>query len=176
MRPKESIYITAYTDLCKMMSPLKVEWKEEGEVKHTNFRKELLKKVQAEFERDKKGDKKHIALLRAVTNAVTPEERKQLEDELEEFVIKAQERSLSNIMFIGELFKLSMLSETIIHDCIVHLLKSTSDEESLECFIKLITVTGRELDTPEAKVTFIDIHFKQYSGVLFKTGVCMQCN
>ena len=124
-------------------------------MRHTNFRRELLTKLQAEFERDKKDDEKRDALGRAVTNAFTPEERKQLEDELEEFTIKARERSLSNILFIGELFKLAMLSETILHECIVRLLKSTSDEESLECFAKLITVAGKELDSPKAKVRFV---------------------
>lgn len=154
MRPTERIYGIAYANLCKVMSPLKVEWEEEGRVKYTNFRRELLMKLQAEFERDKKDDEKRDSLARAITNASTPEEKKQLEDELEELVIKARERSLSNIMFVGELFKLLMLSETILHECIVRLLKSISDEESLECFAKLMTVAGKELDSPKAEVRF----------------------
>ena len=63
-----------------------------------------------------------------------------------------RKRSLGNIRFIGELFKLGMLSETIMHECITRLLKSTSDEESLECFGKLIMTTGKDLDKPEIKV------------------------
>lgn len=45
-----------------------------------------------------------------------------------------------------------MLSETIMHECILRLLKSSSDEESLECFARLITSTGKDLDHSEAKV------------------------
>ena len=63
-----------------------------------------------------------------------------------------RKRSLGNIRFIGELFKLSMLSEIVMHECITRLLKSTSDEESLECFGILIMTTGKDLDRPEAKV------------------------
>ena len=66
---------------------------------------------------------------------------------------RMRKRSLGNIRFIGELFKLKMLSETIMHECITRLLKSTSDEESLECFARLITTTGKDLDAKqEAKV------------------------
>lgn len=63
-----------------------------------------------------------------------------------------RKRSLGNIRFIGELFKLKMLSETIMHECITRLLKSASDEESLECFARLITTTGKDLERPETKV------------------------
>ena len=55
-------------------------------------------------------------------------------------------KSLGNIRFIGELYKSQMLSETIMHECITRLLKSSSDEESLECLAVLITVTGKDLD------------------------------
>ena len=40
-----------------------------------------------------------------------------------------------------------------MHECMIRLLKSSSDEESLECFSGLITTTGRDLDIPEAKVS-----------------------
>lgn len=40
--------------------------------------------------------------------------------------------SLGNIKFIGELFKLKMLTEPTMQDCVVKLLKN-HDEESLEC-------------------------------------------
>ena len=41
-----------------------------------------------------------------------------------------------------------------MHECIVRLLKSSSDEESLECFAGLITTTGKDLEIPEAKVRY----------------------
>ncbi len=39
-----------------------------------------------------------------------------------------------------------------MHECITRLLKSSSDEESLECLAVLITVTGKDLDKEAAKV------------------------
>ncbi len=45
-----------------------------------------------------------------------------------------------------------MLAESIIYECINHLLKSSSDEENLECLAVLITVTGKDLDKEAAKV------------------------
>ena len=45
-----------------------------------------------------------------------------------------------------------------MHECIVRLLRSTSDEDALECFSRLITTTGKELDHPQAKVNITDTH------------------
>lgn len=56
--------------------------------------------------------------------------------------------------FIGELFKLSMLTERIMHDCIMNLLKAT-DEESLECLCRLVSTVGKSLDHDKAKVKYI---------------------
>lgn len=72
--------------------------------------------------------------------------------ELSSTMTRMRKRSLGNIRFIGELFNLKMLSETIMHECITRLLRSTSDEEALECFGKLIVTTGKDLDIPPAKV------------------------
>ena len=39
-----------------------------------------------------------------------------------------------------------------MHECITHLLKSTSEERSLEGFAKLMTTIGKDLDTEDTKV------------------------
>lgn len=72
--------------------------------------------------------------------------------ELEEARDKARRRSLGNIKFIGELFKLKMLTEPIMHDCVVKLLKN-HDEESLECLCRLLSTIGKDLDFEKAKVS-----------------------
>ena len=90
-----------------------------------------------------------------VTHACVPfqdEKRKLLTGEMTIAMTRMRKRSLGNIRFIGELFKLQMLSETILHECITRLLKSSSDEESLECFSRLISTTGKDLDKQQAKV------------------------
>jgi len=45
-----------------------------------------------------------------------------------------------------------MLSETIMHEYVVRLLQSPVDEESLECFARLMSTAGKDLDNPQAKV------------------------
>ena len=66
--------------------------------------------------------------------------------------MKAKRRSLGNIRFIGELFKLSMLTEKIMHDeCIMQLLRAT-DSESLECLCRLLSTIGKRLDNEKSKV------------------------
>ena len=90
-----------------------------------------------------------LIMMRTLPQA---EKKKQLEDELIVRDGKNRKRSLGNMHFLGELFKLKMLSEIIMHECVVRLLRSSSDEESLECFAGLITTTGKDLDKPEAKV------------------------
>ena len=55
---EEPSFSIAYANLCKVMSPIKVElMQEEGKPpKSTNFRRMLLTKCQQEFEKDKKDD------------------------------------------------------------------------------------------------------------------------
>lgn len=87
-------------------------------------------------------------------------ERERLREELEDAKDKARRRSIGNIKFIGELFKLKMLTEPIMHDCVVKLLKN-HDEESLECLCRLLTTIGKDLDFEKAKVrlrgSYLDI-------------------
>jgi len=78
-------------------------------------------------------------------------ERERLQTELREAKDKARRRSIGNIRFIGELFKLKMLTEAIMHDCVVKLLKN-HDEESQECLCRLLTTIGKDLDFEKAKV------------------------
>ena len=58
---------------------------------------------------------------------------------------------LSRFRFIGELFKLQMLTEKIMHECVMSLVKST-DEESLECLCRLLATIGKSLDIEKSKV------------------------
>ena len=111
-----------------------------------NFRKLLLSRCQDEFENylqdvdRKKYDEADI-------EAATSEERKkELRLEFEEKEMKARRRSLGNIRFIGELYKLKMLTARIMHECVIKLLKA-KDEESLECLCRLLSTVGKDLET-----------------------------
>lgn len=41
-----------------------------------------------------------------------------------------------------------------MHDCIVKLLKSSTDEDALECLCQLLKTIGKEMDTMKNKVCF----------------------
>lgn len=79
------------------------------------------------------------------------EEKQQLKEELETRESKERRRVLGNIRFIGELFKLQMLTEAIMHNCIMSLFRA-HDEEKLESLCRLLTTIGRILDHVKGKV------------------------
>ena len=51
---------------------------------------------------------------------------------------------------------IQMLTENIMHDCVVKLLKS-NDEEAFECLCKLLVTIGKDLDHAKAKVCTVHI-------------------
>jgi hypothetical protein len=50
-------------------------------------------------------------------------------------------------MFIGELFKLRIVSVKTIHHCILRLFSQPEDEFSLECLCVLLSTIGKEFET-----------------------------
>lgn len=61
----------AYANLCKVLSPIKVEWTEHGKIKTTTFRTVLLTKCQHEFERGDKANEQEETMLAAIEKAET---------------------------------------------------------------------------------------------------------
>ena len=118
---------------------------------HTTLHKELLTKCQCEFEKGKKDDEEQKKMLEAINEAETAEEMQAKEVERNVWQAKARSQSVDTTCFIEELFKMKMLSEGIMHECIYPLLHSSSDERSLECFCWLMTTTRKELDHEQAK-------------------------
>ena len=114
----------------------------------TNFRKLLLTRCQREFEKDSAGLIEVENKRKEIEENEEEDKKKQLEDELEDLINKNRRRSLGNIRFIGELFKLRILSAKIMHQCILRLLSQPEDEESLECLCRLLSTIGKELETP----------------------------
>uniref|UniRef100_A0A8C6R261 Eukaryotic translation initiation factor 4 gamma 1 n=1 Tax=Nannospalax galili TaxID=1026970 RepID=A0A8C6R261_NANGA len=77
---------------------------------------------------------------------------------------KEFEKDKDDDEFIGELFKLKMLTEAIMHDCVFKLLKN-HDEESLECLCRLLTTIGKDLDFAKAKPQ-MDQYFNQMEKII----------
>ncbi|XP_072551940.1 uncharacterized protein [Salminus brasiliensis] len=107
---------------------------------YVSFRKLLLSLCQDECEKHKDDEiceRKQMELDAAAEH----EERRHLQLDVE----RARRCSTGNIKFTGELFRLKILAEPIMHPCILKLLK-TKDEENLECLCKLLSTIGKELD------------------------------
>lgn len=60
--------------------------------------------------------------------------------------------------FIGELYKLKMLTENIMHDCIIRLLRYSLDEDNLECLSRLLTTIGQDIDNEKSHVSIADYY------------------
>ncbi|CAB1349176.1 unnamed protein product [Coregonus sp. 'balchen'] len=158
----EPNFSVAYANMCRCLMGLKVPTTDKPGVT-VNFRKLLLNRCQKEFEKDKDDDVIFEEKQKELDAAAT-EEKDRLKAELEEAKDKARRRSLGNIKFIGELFKLKMLTEAIMHDCIVKLLKN-HDEESLECLCRLLSTIGKDLDFEKAKPR-MDQYFAQMDKII----------
>eukprot|EP00731_Ephydatia_muelleri_P015436 Em0008g1156a len=162
----ETTFIEVYANLCRVMAPLAVETVHaEGKPQTITFKRLLLSRCQQEFEKDMQEDEERKTMQKGVETAETEEIRKQRQMELEAAEMASRHQSLGNIRFIGELYKLKILSESIIHDCMRKSLASTSDEKSLERFAKLMTVTGKELDKEEAKLE-MDTYFSIVNDII----------
>ncbi|XP_076860584.1 eukaryotic translation initiation factor 4 gamma 1-like [Brachyhypopomus gauderio] len=137
--PKFSV---TYAKLCRCLMMLKVPTSDKsgGTV---NFGRLLLNCCQKEFAKDKDSNERKQKELEAASE---DEERQRLIEELDAMKDEARHRSLGNIKFIGELFKVEMLSELILHDCIVKLLQKSHSEERLECLCILLSTIGKDIE------------------------------
>lgn len=163
----EPNFSVSYANMCKHLALMKVPLSgQEGQ--QVNFRKLLLTKCQREFEKDVNDEVKREERLKQIDNAETDEKKRQLQEELEEEERTARRRSLGNIRFIGELFKLSMLTSSIMHDCIKKLLLNQGDEDSLECLCRLLTTIGKELDLEKSKGNreWMDSYFESMQKIV----------
>ncbi|XP_074544288.1 eukaryotic translation initiation factor 4 gamma 1a isoform X2 [Halichoeres trimaculatus] len=158
----EPNFSVAYANMCRCLMGLKVPTSDKpGQT--VNFRKLLLNRCQKEFEKDQDDDEIFEKKQKEM-EAAKEDERERMRVELEEAKDKARRRSLGNIKFIGELFKLKMLTEAIMHDCVVKLLKN-HDEESLECLCRLLSTIGKDLDFEKAKPR-MDQYFNQMDKII----------
>ncbi|GAA5898985.1 hypothetical protein JCM6882_004585 [Rhodosporidiobolus microsporus] len=79
---------------------------------------------------------------------------------------KAKRRGLGLVRFIGELYRLSMLTERIMHECIKKLLANTDspEEEDVESLCRLLTTVGKGLDNAKAK-QHMDVYFSRMNTI-----------
>ena len=169
----EPIYCEFYARLCNDMAKIFIRedsQKFESEIsnvetKQVTFRRCLLTICQQEFEKDK-NDNETLIQMKIKLESCTNVETKLLLNE--EYQLKEKEvhkHSLGNVRLIGQLYRLNMLSENIIHECTVRLLKGRPTDDYLEELCSLFNVVGNDIDKQEAKDR-IDQYFERIQHLM----------
>lgn len=124
------------------------------------FRKYLLNRCQEEFERGWKVN------LPDKPEGVT-EEIAMLSDEYYK-AAAAKRRGLGLVKFIGELYKLGMLTERIMHECVKKLVdfEGTPDEAEIESLASLLKTIGASLDNSEKGHSMMDAYFDRIKMII----------
>ncbi|EDQ99896.1 uncharacterized protein LACBIDRAFT_315110 [Laccaria bicolor S238N-H82] len=172
-----------YALLCrKMMERISSKVQDDG-IKATDgkpiaggqlFRKYLLNRCQEDFERGwvaKEATAAAAAVKASRDEAAKAANQQSKEGETEEVAPysdeyhdaqKARRQGLGLVKFIGELFKVQMLTERIMHECIKKLLGNVEnpEEEEIESVCTLLTTVGASLDTPKVRA-HMDVYFSR---------------
>ncbi|XP_023036153.1 eukaryotic translation initiation factor 4 gamma 3 isoform X2 [Drosophila willistoni] len=149
----EPNFSVSYARLChRLISEVKAhdERMESGTKSNlAHFRNALLDKTEREFTQNvtqsHAKEKKLQPIVDKIKKCQDPNEKAELEALLEEEERKIRRRSGGTVRFIGELFKISMLTGKIIYSCIDTLLNPQS-EDMLECLCKLLTTVGAKFE------------------------------
>ncbi|KAF8504688.1 hypothetical protein F5888DRAFT_1903604 [Russula emetica] len=180
----EARFSEMYARLCrKMMEQTSPKVQDDG-IKNSEgkpfagaqlFRKHLLDRCQEDFERGwvakeataaaaatKATEDRAVKEANENTKGGDPGEESELFSEEYYAAAKAKRRGLGLIRFIGELFKLQMLTERIMHECIQKLLGNVEnpEEEEIESLCKLLRTVGSLLDTIKAR-GHLDVYFSR---------------
>lgn len=165
----EAHWASMYAQFChRMLESMSPEIKDEnirdkkGELVAGGhlFRKYLLTRCQTEFERGWKvnlppkpeGETEEAALMSDEYYAAAA----------------AKRRGLGLVRFIGELYKLGMLTERIMHECVKKLVDydTTPDEAEVESLTSLLKTIGRQLDESEKGHQMMDVYFSRISQMM----------
>jgi translation initiation factor 4G len=121
------------------------------------FRKYLFNRCQVEFE---KGWKVNM-----------PEVEEDMMTEEYYIAAKAKRQGLGLIQFIGELFKLEMLSERIMYSCMVKLCNNPLEagDEEAESLCKLLATIGKVLDAKPKTEKWVDVVIKRMREEMIKS-------
>lgn len=170
----EAHWAQMYAEFCKrMLESMSPEIKDENILDKAGnvviggalFRKYLLNRCQTEFERGWKTD------LPAKPEGETKEEE-MLSDEYY-IAAAAKRRGLGLVRFIGELYKLGMLTERIMHQCVHKLVDydGVPDEAEVESLTNLLKTIGQNLDDNERGKLAMDAYFTRIAAMIETEGL-----
>ena len=162
----EAHWASMYAKFCKKMLETMSPEVQDERIKDKNgntvsggnlFRKYLLNRCQEEFER---GWKTHLPEKESEEGDQKPGEAAMLSDEYYA-AAAAKRRGLGLVQFIGELYKLGMLTERIMIECVHKLVdyKGVPDEAEIESLSKLLRTIGQNLDMSEKGRPMMDVYF-----------------
>ncbi|PWY68678.1 hypothetical protein BO70DRAFT_400294 [Aspergillus heteromorphus CBS 117.55] len=170
----EAHWASIYAKFCKsMLESMSAEIKDENiHDKNGNvvaggslFRKYLLNRCQEEFERGWKVN------LPPKPEGQT-EEAAMMSDEYYK-AAAAKRRGLGLVKFIGELYKLGMLTERIMHECVKKLVDydGMPDEAEVESLTSLLRTIGLSLDASERGHAMMDAYFQRINLMVQTPGL-----
>ena len=170
----EAHWAQMYAEFCqRMLQSMSPEIKDEN-IRDKNgnvvvggnlFRKYLLNRCQEEFERGWKmnlpdkpeGESKEEVMLS------------------DEYYIAAaaKRRGLGLVRFIGELYKLGMLTERIMHECVKKLVDygGIPDEAEVESLTSLLKTIGQNLDSTDKGRPLMDVYFGRINTMVDTEGL-----
>ncbi|KAK4461907.1 hypothetical protein QBC42DRAFT_86680 [Cladorrhinum samala] len=169
----EAHWASMYAKFCKrMLDTMSPDIRDENVIDKSGgvvcggplFRKYLLNRCQTEFERGWKVD---LPPVPEETKDPKTGEAAMLSDEYY-IAAAAKRRGLGLVQFIGELYKLSMLTERIMHECVRKLLefKDIPDEAEVESLTKLLRTIGYNLDNTEKGRPMMDAYFQRIDSMI----------
>ncbi|XP_053624819.1 eukaryotic translation initiation factor 4 gamma 3-like isoform X2 [Plodia interpunctella] len=142
----EPNFSEAYAAMCNKLSTLKVPAHNASSPEQcVNFRGLIISKCQAQFIAEKV-DEQILKLEKEISECTDPAKKKELQLMLVEEYRRVRMRSVGNVRFIGELYKLKMLTAKIMVYCMNHLIEKL-EEEKLECLCKLLTTIGEQVES-----------------------------
>ena len=170
----EAHWAPMYAKFCKrMLDSMSPEIKDEsirdkqGQVVTGGslFRKYLLNRCQEEFERGWKVN------LPARPEGVTVEAA-MMSDEYYA-AAAAKRRGLGLVKFIGELYKLGMLTERIMHECVKKLVdyEGVPEEAEVESLTSLLRTIGYSLDNSDKGHGMMDAYFGRIGKMIDTPGL-----
>lgn len=151
----EPSFSSGYAQLCVYLSNRSKEFQTE----RAYFKRVLITKLQVEFEQNVANkDTVEAALIPLNQQLKVCEENgnsagvNETKAQIAGEESKIRRRLVSTVRFIGELFKLDLLTTKIMNVCIKSLIASCNDEK-LECVCKLLKTIGEKLDRTPIKST-----------------------
>uniref|UniRef100_A0A3P8X0K0 Eukaryotic translation initiation factor 4 gamma 2 n=2 Tax=Cynoglossus semilaevis TaxID=244447 RepID=A0A3P8X0K0_CYNSE len=162
---EEPKYSQLYAQLCLRLAEEAPNFEEPStespaiQKQNTTFRRLLISKLQDEFE----NRAKNVEVFDKQDGPLTPEEEEQR--------AIAKIKMLGNIKFIGELGKLNLIHESILHKCIKTLLEKKKRVQikdmgdDLECLCQIMRTVGPKLDHDKAK-SLMDQYFSRMRSLM----------